>query len=73
MTVPELVRKAAERLYLKAGSVDDDTLVTAWLTSTNNSPKDPKRKGFWVLSLYAQATAKARYKSVAEWLDGKRS
>lgn len=69
--VPENVLAAARRLYLGCGSKEDDVLVTTSLWFHPNRPADPERKGFWVLSLHAQFTAKARYKSVSAWFAGK--
>jgi hypothetical protein len=69
--VPENVLAAAKRLYLGRSSKEDDDLVTTSLWFHPNRPADPECKGFWVLSLHAQFTAKARYKSVSAWLAGK--
>jgi len=71
MSVPQDVRKAGERLYLGCGSAADEVLVTTYLAPYANAPADPRRKGFWVLSLHAQHVAKARYKSVSAWLAGR--
>lgn len=60
------------RVYL--GSTDPaDVSVVQWESKKANlrPPEDSVANAFWLLSLHAAATAKTRYRSVREWLDGK--
>jgi hypothetical protein len=60
----------AEQLYFGAAVLPlAADVADAFLEAKGEvPPQDSKKKGFWMLSYFAQDKAKAKYKSVAEWL-----